>query len=194
MTDKTIGDRDVVSEFAAVIESWHDFYMLAGSAAFTLLGLLFVAVSLNIDLIAAPRNSEDLTVFSLQTLMNFLSILLIALVFMIPEQSEYGTGIPLLFIGLLEMWRTVGLWRRFGFKGKEQRLLKRDQFQSRLLIPNTICYAALIMISAELLHGDTGLLDWMTMVVIWLLIDGSLGAWTLMLRLGEIGQNTKAER
>jgi len=33
------------------LSEWHDFYLLTGTAAATLLGLLFVAVSLNAEII-----------------------------------------------------------------------------------------------------------------------------------------------
>ena len=88
----------MVEEFALAIERWTDFYVLVGSAAFTLLGLIFVAVSINLDLIAKPTKSEDLTAFSSQIYLNFLAITLISLVFMIPRQNSYGLGIPLLLI------------------------------------------------------------------------------------------------
>lgn len=41
----------MITEFAEAVAGWNDFYMLAGSAAFTLLGLLFVAVLFHIDVI-----------------------------------------------------------------------------------------------------------------------------------------------
>lgn len=178
----------MVENFAAIIEGWHDFYMLAGSAAATLLGLLFVAVSLHIDTIAKARKSGDVIEFVQRTLSNFLVILAFAFVFTIPRQSPYGTGIPLLLIGLLEMWRTVKLWKRFEFGSIEQRVLDIGKFRSNLLIPNTVCYLALIFISVELLYENTNYLGWMTMVIIWLLIDASESAWVLMLRLAELKQ------
>ena len=178
----------MVEDFAAIIDGWHDFYMLAGSAAATLLGLLFVAVSLHIDKIAKTRNSSDVVEFARRTLSNFLVILAVAFIFVIPGQSPYGTGIPLLLLGLVEMWRTAKLWKRFEFGSKEERVLGTVQFRSSLLIPNTVCYLAQIFISVELLYGNTNYLGWMTMVIIWLLIDASESAWILMLRLAEITQ------
>jgi hypothetical protein len=184
---------DMVSEFALAVERWNNFYMLAGSAAFTLLGLIFVAVSINIDLIAKPQKSEDLKAFAGQILANFLAIMIITLLFMIPRQTPIGLGIPLLFIGLVEMWRTIRLWKKFDFGSKERRLLDISQFRSRLLIPNTVCYFGMIFISVSLLYGDTGYLDLMTFVIIWLLFVGSLAAWILMMRLAELGQERKAD-
>lgn len=99
-------------------------------------------------------------------------------------------GIPLLSIGVLMIWRAAKLWKRFEFGRKEQRSLDSALFRSRLLIPNTVCYAMLIFISIELLYGNTHYLDWMTLVIIWLLLSGSLSAWLLMLRLAELGRKT----
>ncbi|HOO54235.1 MAG TPA: hypothetical protein PLM24_05610 [Methanothrix sp.] len=181
----------MVGEFALAVERWTDFYVLVGSAAFTLLGLIFVAVSINLDLIAKPAKSEDLTAFSSQIYLNFLAITLISLVFMIPRQNPYGLGIPLLLIGLLEMSRTVRLWKKFEFGDKEQRLLDVNQFRKRLLIPNTLCYLVLIFVSVSLLYGTTQYLYWMTMVVLWILLAGSLSAWILMLRLAALGKESK---
>jgi hypothetical protein len=175
----------MVEDFAAIIDRWHDFYMLAGSAAATLLGLLFVAVSLHIDTIAKTRKSSDVVEFARRTLSNFLVILAFAFIFVIPDQSKYGMGIPLLLLGLVEMWNIAKLWKRFEFGSKEERVLDTAQFRSNLLIPNTICYLAQIFISIELLYGNPDYLGWMTMVVIWLIIDASESAWILMLRLAE---------
>jgi hypothetical protein len=86
------------------------------------------------------------------------------------------------------MWRALKLWKRFEFGSKEQRLLDNALFRSELLVPNTICYAVMIFISVELLYGNTDYLGWMTMVIIWLLLAGSLSAWFLMLRLAKMAQ------
>jgi hypothetical protein len=145
-------------------------------------------VSLHIDTIAKTRKSSDVVEFARRTLSNFLVILAFAFIFLIPGQSTYGTGIPLLLLGLVEIWRIARLWKRFEFGSKEERVLDTAQFRSSLLIPNTICYLAQIFISVELLYGNTDYLGWMTMVIIWLLIDASESAWILMLSLAKTKQ------
>lgn len=178
----------MAEDFTAVIASWQPFYNLAGSAAFTLAGLVFVAVSLNIGKVATAGAQGDLVQFARETLSNFLVLMLISLVFMIPRQGPYGMGIPLLFMGAGMMWRAAKLWKRFEFGSKEQRFLDSALFRSRLLIPNTVCCAVLIFISVELLYENTYYLDWMTLVILWLLIAGSLSAWSLMLCLAELAK------
>jgi hypothetical protein len=46
--------------FIESIDSWRDFYMLTGSASATLVGLIFVAVTLHIDVIAEAKKSSDI--------------------------------------------------------------------------------------------------------------------------------------
>lgn len=48
--------------FAETINSWTNFYMLTGSAAATLVGLIFVSVSLHIDFIASAKNDSDMSI------------------------------------------------------------------------------------------------------------------------------------
>jgi hypothetical protein len=159
----------------------------SGSAAFTLLGLVF-AVSINIRTITMADKQGDLARFAYETLTSFLMVLIIALIFVIPEQGPYGMGIPLLIIGLLRMWSAAKLWKRFHFEGKGLRFLDNALFQRGLLIPNSICHLTLIVTSISLLYRSTNYLGWMTMVIIWLLIVGSMDAWALMLRLAVSGR------
>jgi hypothetical protein len=182
----------MAEDFTVAIAAWQPFYALAGSAAFTLAGLIFVAVSVKLDMVALAEEQGDLVQFARQTLGNFLALMIISLVFMIPKQGPYGTGIPFLSIGMLMMWRATKLWKKFEFESKEQRLLNSALFRFKLLIPNTVCYAVLIFISVELMYGNTVYLGWMTLVIIWLLLSSSLSAWLLMLRLAELAKDNKA--
>ena len=50
----------MTDDFAAAIAAWQPFYTLAGSAAFTLAGLIFVVVSVKIDMIALAGEQGDL--------------------------------------------------------------------------------------------------------------------------------------
>jgi hypothetical protein len=49
----------MAEDFTAVIATWQHFYNLAGSAAFTLAGLVFVEVSLNIGKVAPAGAQGD---------------------------------------------------------------------------------------------------------------------------------------
>src|SRR5262245_28883553 len=85
--------------FAETVEAWHDFYVVLGGASAAMLGLLFVAVSLRLNVF---RNQQlaDVRAFALQTLAGFFALVLISLVLLVPEQSPAGVGIPLLCAGI----------------------------------------------------------------------------------------------
>jgi hypothetical protein len=81
---------------------------------------------------------------------------------MISNESPSSIGIPLSFPGPLELWQTTRLWMsvEFGDRGESQ-VLDAWQFRWMLLIPKTVCYLALIFISAKLLYGNADYIGWM---------------------------------
>ena len=89
--------------------AWQTFADLSGSAAAALAGLLFVSVSIRIDVIAPSRALRNRAA---QTLVLFLSVLLVALCLAIPEQSREALGGELLALGALVGAVTVFLGRQ----------------------------------------------------------------------------------
>jgi len=178
------------STFVETITQWQNFYMLAGTAAATLVGLLFVSVSLHIDLISRFERTIDIQMLAEQTFLNFLLVLSFAFIFLIPNPTPYGIGIPLLILGLLGIIRTAMLWLQFLRKGPKS-LLKTQEILRSLLLPNTICYLALLWITFSILYGQVNMIDWMVLVIIYLLISASTSAWLLMMRIGVLKREHK---
>lgn len=172
------------SLLSEAVAGWQNFYMLAGASAATLVGLLFVSVSMHIDTIVSLQKTEAVRALADQTFRNFIMVLSFAFIFTIPDPTPQGTGIPLLILGLLGLWRTIWLWIKFSRKS-EIHILKAEQLLRQLLIPNTVCYLALISISISLIQGSVNTLIWMVLVVIYLSIAALISAWTLMVRLAE---------
>lgn len=127
----------MVTEFAEAIAEWKDFYTLAGSAAFTLLGLLFVAVSINIDVIARLDDKGDIRSLAYLVFRNFLEIMIIGLMFVIPNPKQFWFAIPFLFIGFLNLAKTTRTSLQLRHS---HRLLNLSDLLGNFLIPNIICY------------------------------------------------------
>ncbi|HWQ19924.1 MAG TPA: hypothetical protein VN455_09125 [Methanotrichaceae archaeon] len=181
-----------IEAFDEAIYAWQNFYMLAGSAAATLLGLIFVATSLHIDIIAKAEKSADIRMMANWAFINFILILSFAFIFLIPEQNPIGIGVPLLILGAFELARTIRLWQKFGFMNKsKERIFETGQMRSSLLIPNTICYLALIYVASTIIQGDVSRLGWMVLVIIYLVISATSNSWSLMMRLAEIRAESK---
>jgi len=73
-----------------ILHNWQNFYMLTGTAAATLIGLLFVAVSITIGTqISARRASDLLRTFVNPTLIYYAQVLLISCLTVMPLPSLF---------------------------------------------------------------------------------------------------------
>lgn len=74
-------------------EQWHDLFVATAGASAALLGLLFVAVSINLERILAYKGLPER---ALETLLLLLSVLVVSIVGLIPAQSSVALGLELL--------------------------------------------------------------------------------------------------
>jgi hypothetical protein len=167
--------------FTQAVEGWHDFYLMIGTAAATLVGLLFVSLSLNADAIARQENA-DLRVLAAQTFTSFLNAVMLAVLFLIPSQVPLGLGLPLLGISGYGLYETVG--RFLKTLRARPRAWGRGGVTRRFVVP-TLCFVALTIIAVSVLLGQTGGLYWLVPVMISLIVAASSNAWDLLLRLRE---------
>jgi CDP-diglyceride synthetase len=96
-----------MSDFAQQVSGWETFYLLTGTAAATLIGLLFVAISVGRESIEA-KATRDLSLFGALTFNCFLYVLVISIHFLIPELSRTWLGLPLVVLGLLALIGVAG--------------------------------------------------------------------------------------
>jgi hypothetical protein len=180
-----------MNAFVESIDSWRDFYMLTGSASATLVGLIFVAVTLHIDVIAEAKKSSDIRMLAEEIFINFLMVLSFAFIFTVPSDTPSGIGYPLLILGTIRIAHTASLWLRFIRSKSDDRVFTSINIVRNLLLPNTVCYLSLIIIGAEVLQGRTGYLDWMVMVIVWLIISAVENTWNLMLRVAQLKRKSQ---
>src|SRR5207253_10425095 len=82
--------------YQVMAQRWHDFYIIAGTAAATLVGLLFVGLSLHLRAVLSRSEVRSL---ARVTLANFGLILFVSLFMVIPQgptgasQSLIGAGV-----------------------------------------------------------------------------------------------------
>jgi modulator of FtsH protease len=79
-------------------EAWTDLFVASAGASAALAGLVFVAVSINIDRIIGGEGLADR---ALQALFQLLAIVIVSLIALAPGQSSAALGIELLAVGLL---------------------------------------------------------------------------------------------
>ncbi|HEU0114670.1 MAG TPA: hypothetical protein VFQ80_08335, partial [Thermomicrobiales bacterium] len=99
------------ADFANAVAQWHEFFAAVAGVAATLVGLLFVSLALN-PLVMGDRRPAGLRTWAGQTFHNFLMILTVALIALIPEQSVISFAATLIVIGVLGVARVVSDARR----------------------------------------------------------------------------------
>jgi hypothetical protein len=74
-----------------LLRDWHDFYVLVGTASATLVGLMFVAVSIGTAIFNEDRRAA-VTVFITPTVTHFAAVLFACLVATMPSHTWYTLG------------------------------------------------------------------------------------------------------
>jgi hypothetical protein len=167
----------MVSPFDQALATWQGFYTLLGTVAATLLGLLFVAVSLRLN-IFHEQQVRDVRDFALLTFGSFFCLILIAGVFLIPHQNRFGVGLPLILLGLMGA-------SSFIYVGFEFYHLNADANALPWWLPaayglTLLPYLGLMTLGILLLGGHTDALGWLVLVDAGLLTVATFSAWILL--------------
>lgn len=165
--------------FSDQLGDWAPFAGLLGAAAATLMGLLFVAVSLNSRAVMEPRDEES-RLMAINTFSGFLFLLIYALFMLIPNQSPASLGwsfiIATLFHFRVIAEEALRAWRAPG-GGSLIRVLWRQGLP--------LVSAVLIVVVGILLVGGWSTdLDLLLYAFFSLLIGSTLNSWFLLLRFG----------
>ena len=168
------------SEFAAAVARWQNFESLAGSIAATLLGLLFVAVSIRPALFGQVEHAVFLTVAA-KSMGLFMLVILIALVFQIPDIHPSSMGMTLAIMAVISLWNTMrqlgvmrGILHEWG-----------PLFLARRILLPALGYLLLLVASAALYQGEIGWLPMLALAQIVFLFTATYNAWDLLLRVGK---------
>ena len=86
-------------------EAWHDFYLMAGTAAVTLVGLLFVSLSLHVEILFKPEH-KDFRELAAQAFQGYLYVLITALAFLLPAQDGRFLAVVYAFVNVAMLVRT----------------------------------------------------------------------------------------
>jgi hypothetical protein len=171
----------VTFTFGAGFERWHDFFLLAGTAGATLLGLLFVSVSLKTDVImrSSERHLRSQAMSSFESLM---FTMILSLVMLTPMSESKFSGVFLLTLGLVGMLRS-GM--HVLSSGRDLVHAAATSLRRRLLLP-LAAHAAIAWTGIALMRRQevSGLL--LMVGTLWLLITATRTAWQLLVEVGEV--------
>src|SRR5689334_17152610 len=90
---------------ATIGEGWHDFYLMAGTAAVTLVGLLFVALSIHVEVLFQKEHA-DFRELAAEAFQGYLYVLITALIFLLPASDGHFLAIIYVLVNLAMLVRT----------------------------------------------------------------------------------------
>jgi len=125
-----------MSDFASFLESWKIFYAALAGGTAALMGLIFLAVSLRLDMFTRSGLHEPREV-AWQTFINFFWVFVYSLCFLIPQSSSLVFGLILISLSVAGTVLVVKRWMR----AHKKLTLARNLVA---FLPLLVCYLSLI--------------------------------------------------
>jgi hypothetical protein len=168
--------EDALMGIAYAAQHWTDFGVATAGAAAALAGLLFVAISINLERIL---EFSSLPHRAAQTVILFALPLIVSLLLIVPGQARAALGTELLVIGLAA--GTFMLWADARVPLNEEET-KVTRLFARIL-PPVVTNGCLAAAGATLLADGGGGLYWLVPAVIAAVAFGLLNAWVLLIEI-----------
>ncbi len=158
-------------------EQWHDFFVMVGGGAAALAGLVFVAMSINLTIIAGDPTHKNRAV---ATLTGFTGVFMVCAFALIGNQSFQCIGIEWLVISLVPTITYIRVYIKARKRGKSTVGLSIVRF-----IDGTSCYIAQIIGAALLISGNIAGLYIASVAMVLSFAFFISGAWLLIIGVYE---------
>jgi hypothetical protein len=165
------------SSLTDIIDAWHDFDVLLGTAAATLVGLMFVAASIGAS-VFTEKDRAAMKAFISPTVVHFSAVLFVAIVALIPSHGWPSLAGLLTLVGLPGALYSANLWfqlfvhRRFNIDIADRLFYA--------LIP-VLGYLLLLLAAFVLFRQSAAGLDLLAAAQITLLLAAIRNAWDMMI-------------
>lgn len=155
---------------------WSDLFVASAGAAAALAGLVFVAVSINLErILALPGIPER----AMETLVLLLGVAVVSIIGLIPGQSETALGVELLGQSLLWIGAMVPLMRRSLPRGEG---MPRSWMIGRLMLAG-LALVPFLVGAITLLAESGGGLYWTAGGIVASIVAGVINAWVLLVEI-----------
>jgi hypothetical protein len=163
--------------YQVLAQRWHDFYIVAGTASATLVGLLFVGLSLHLRAVLSRSEVRSL---ARVTLANFGLILFMSLFMVIPQRPS-ATGPDLIGSGVFSL---VVIAPSLIAAGRSRtQTLRRYQLVMRFG-SSALGYGAVIFAGVLLGRDEAAAFSWLVVVTVVLLVVSLRNSWDLLVSVG----------
>ena len=132
------------------LRDWQNFYVLMGGASATLTGLMFVAISLGMNLVRTEQMDDDIRTYVTPTLFHFVAVLVLAAI------GLMGGHTPLTFALMVGGLSLLGLWKVRGVMRLMRRYLE-TQSTNHIREDNHWLWHGILPLVAYVLAGGVGI-------------------------------------
>ena len=169
------------------ITEWKDYYNLQGTAGATLMGLLFVAVALNSDLILSNEHPQT-KLRSEQAFQNYMTVVVISHIFLFPGVTRQAVALAL----ILQSAIMVGLAAYRLFRTAQHRDDTVDPTHHwRRLLPSLVAHGLILYGCKRVLtKGEADAIQFLGFGTLLLLISATVTSWEMLVRIAEIRHRT----
>jgi hypothetical protein len=181
LSEAAAGSSHVAPTMREWLERWHDFYLMAGTAAVTLAGLLFVALSLHLDRLVEETH-EHLLALSRVTLLSFTFVLIASLFLLVPFFSAKQHGMMLGAVSVAGLWFTIRL--SSSARHHDEAGFSRGQMRRRIMAP-LVGYGLWLLAAAGLFFGIGEMLYMMVGGVCMILGNAAGTSWELLVQIAK---------
>jgi hypothetical protein len=165
------------ASLADLIEDWHDFDLMVGTAAATLVGLMFVAASIGAS-IYTEKNRPGIQAFISPTVVHFTSVLVVALFALVPTHEWLTLAGLLALVGAAGGIYTANLWTQLFVRRRFDVDIVDRLFYAAIPL---LGYVLLLLAAFFLLRQSEAGLDLLAAAQITLLLAGIRNAWDMMM-------------
>jgi hypothetical protein len=160
---------------------WTDLFVASAGASAALAGLVFVAVSINIERILRYEGLPDR---ALETVLLLLSVLVVSILGLMPGQSRVALGAELLGEALLITVAVAVLMTRSVPRGARNvpREARREWMVTRIGV-SALGTVPLVIGGASVLAGSGGGLYWTAAGIVGGIFGGVANAWVLLVEI-----------
>ena len=163
------------------MQGWGSFYEMLGGAAATLLGLLFVSVSLNAEIILGATHQHARRLAE-QAFQNYMAVLIISLLVLFPGMSVISFGYSVLWTtGFWGLWVLYRMYQVLAGPAPKRETRLRAL---RRYIPSFFGFGALMFAGYRMTRsGDYTILTAVGVLI--LLISATVASWELLIKVAE---------
>jgi hypothetical protein len=165
------------------LHSWHDYFLLIGTASATLVGLIFIAASIGSS-IFSERHRPGMQAFITPTVVHFSAVLVIALIVLVPTHSGPTLGAMLGLVGLVGLAYAAAISLRIARRlvGASIEMVDRIWYALIPVLGHLLVLAAAILIAVR---PDAVSFDLLAAALAILLLAGIRNAWDMTLWIVE---------